>query len=296
MLATLLLPPLSRASVSSARTIWSSSTGGITHALHHALHGRQHSLSAASLEEICNTAIPSSEPERSIAAFVARPTAPRDGTLPVLLLLHEFFGLSASIVGKAQLLSDELGCAVIAPDTFRGVTTSFVPRAIWLALTTPQARVDADLDDVVAWAQGQPSLDPSRLAVMGFCYGGGKAIRYTTASKPEAATVIFYGSPLSDAEALARLRAPVCALYGAQDVQFPARTIAAFKAALEVAEVKHEVVCYEGVGHAFWSDADQIKNKEMPQLEAYRVATSFLSTFFEPDQRINGPDKSSLSS
>ena len=67
-------------------------------------------------------------------------------------MLHEFFGLSESIVGKAQGLADELGCLCIAPDCFRGETTTFIPKAIWLALTTPQERVNADLDSVLRWA------------------------------------------------------------------------------------------------------------------------------------------------
>eukprot|EP00966_Prymnesium_polylepis_P299858 6929484-Prymnesium_polylepis.1 len=44
---------------------------------------------------------------------------------------------------------------------------------------------------------------------MGFCYGGGKAIRYTTEVRPSAATVIYYGSPVSDVAALSKLKAPV---------------------------------------------------------------------------------------
>lgn len=60
-----------------------------------------------------------------------------------------------------------------------------------------QERVNDDLDSVVAWAGQQPDVDISRLAVMGFCYGGGKAIRYSATRGNAAATVVFYGSPVS---------------------------------------------------------------------------------------------------
>lgn len=162
----------------------------------------------ASLEDLANTRIPGRE-GHEILSYVARPgSAPEDADLPVLIMLHEFFGLNPSIVDKAQLFADELECVVVAPDMFRGTSTSFIPKAIWLAATTPQDRVNDDLDDVVSWARAQ-KLDTKRLAVMGFCLGGGKALRYTTGRRPDAATCVWYGQPLTEAYELGMLRAPV---------------------------------------------------------------------------------------
>jgi len=152
-----------------------------TAALHHVFDGPAVLRTSQQLEELTNVRIPGSGGTHEILAYAARPSsAPAGKRLPVLLLLHEFFGLNGAIVEKANGLAEDLNCVVIAPDTFRGVTTSFVPRAIWLALTTPQSRVNDDLDDVVRWAARQEYADTRKLAVMGFCYGGGKAIRYTT--------------------------------------------------------------------------------------------------------------------
>ena len=263
-------------SLRSVRPLWASAT----HALHHVFEAPGARLNSAQLEELSNAAIPSSEAGRDVLAFVARPANPPARPLPILVMIHEFFGLSDSIASKAQLLADELDCFVVAPDTFRGITTSFIPQAIWLALTTPQARVNADLEDVITWAGKQSGVDGKRVAVMGFCYGGGKAIRYTTEVRPTAATVIYYGSPLMDSQVLAKLRAPVCAVYGTQDAQFPQRTVDGFKAALEEADVEHEVVSYYGVGHAFWTDVAQIEDEQMPQIAAYRLTTNFLRNFY----------------
>lgn len=49
---------------------------------------------------------------------------------------------------KAQGLAEDLNCTVIAPDTFRGTLTDFTSKAMWLALTTPQDRVNDDLDAI----------------------------------------------------------------------------------------------------------------------------------------------------
>ena len=114
--------------------------------------------------------------------------------------------MNPSIVEKAKGLADDLGCEVVAPDIFRGQNTDFIPKAIWLALTTPQDRVDEDLDAVCAYLEDSAGdKGKGKLAVMGFCLGGGKAIRYTTERRPEAATVIFYGSPLTDVNGLRKL-------------------------------------------------------------------------------------------
>ena len=105
----------------------------LAHALHHLLEPLPPTtslLSASSLDELTNAAAPRAEGE--IKLFAARPAAgivPDGQPLPVLCLLHEFWGLSPSICEKAQGLADELGCLVVAPDTFRGVT--YIPRHLF---------------------------------------------------------------------------------------------------------------------------------------------------------------------
>ena len=76
---------------------------------------------------------------------------------------------------------------------------------------------------------------------MGFCYGGGKAIRYTTQCRQDAATVIFYGSPVTDVDELKRLKAPVCGIYGKNDAQFSKALLDNFQSALNEANVKNDV-------------------------------------------------------
>jgi carboxymethylenebutenolidase len=261
---------------------------------------------SVSLEELTNTRIPG--PPRSgieILAYVAKPSnyngKPCLSPPHVLILIHEFFGLSKSIVDKAEALASDLGCVVIAPDTFRGTVTRFIPKAIWLALTTPQDRVNDDLDAICSYIDagnlfsGLPEQDDKeetntnntpaknggyKVAVMGFCYGGGKAIRYTTQRKNDAATVIFYGSPVTNTDDLRKLRAPVCAVYGRNDAQFSMTMLEEFQAALNEAKVDNTVRIYDEVGHAFWKDMEQIKRGEEPQTSAYKHCTDFLRQFF----------------
>jgi carboxymethylenebutenolidase len=174
LLVLLLLPSTHSIAL---RAAWGRAVGVVAPVVHHIVE--PHQLQSTTLDRLTNVAIPSDE-GREVLAFAARPADGSTGPRPVLVLLHEFFGLSESIVDKAQGLADELGCLVVAPDVFRGVTTDFIPRAIWLALSTPQLRVNADVDAVLRWAAAQDDVDAERVAVMGFCFGGGKAIGYTT--------------------------------------------------------------------------------------------------------------------
>jgi carboxymethylenebutenolidase len=226
------------------------------------------------LEEFVNTKIPSSD-SGYILAYVAEP--PKNSSDGLLILIHEFFGLNESICRKADALSNVLQCRVVAPDTFRGTSTNFIPKAIWLALSTPQERVNRDLNSVVEYYR-----DHDKLAVMGFCYGGGKAIRYAIQEQPNAATVVFYGNPVTDVKDLKKLNGPVCGVYGRDDVQFPIKLLENFQDALEEANVKNEVKIYDGVGHAFWKNMEQIEQGDEPQASAYRQCTKFLNDFFGP--------------
>ena len=81
-----------------------------------------------------------------------------------------------------------------------------------------------DRDEVVsrlnATAQYANSLPAAQdtLAVIGFCWGGSTSFAYAAAQPNLSAAVVYYGSSPS-AEALARIQAPVLALYGGDDAR-----------------------------------------------------------------------------
>ena len=191
-----------------------------------------------------------------VRAFVARPSAP--GPHPAVVMIHEFWGLKPDIVGKAQALADE-GYVVIAPDAMRGGSTSSIPRAIFQVSTTKPAQVDADLDAVFAWAAQQPEIMPDKIAVLGFCFGGGAALRYSVDSGKPAATVLFYGTPIADPELIKHLGGPVLGVFGGADVTISEDRVRAMERALNAAGVKNEIGIYPGQPHAFVSDVATIR-------------------------------------
>jgi carboxymethylenebutenolidase len=207
-----------------------------------------------------------------VALYLARPTG--EGPFPTVVMLHEFWGLNEELIAKAELLASE-GYLVVAPDTFRGGSTSWLPRAIYQSLSTPQARIDEDLDAVHAWLLEHPDVDPARIAVMGFCYGGRAALRYSLHNPTLAATAVFYGRPVTDVERLRQLRGPVLGVFGSADRQIPVSEVRAFDEALSQAGVRHQVSLYEGQGHAFVSSVEAIREGGAP-LRAWNELIGFL--------------------
>jgi carboxymethylenebutenolidase len=224
------------------------------------------------LGSIADSIIPGANGAPDVLAYVAKPEG--DGPFPAVIMIHEFYGLNESIIGKAEGLSQE-GYYVVAPDTFRGSTTSWIPRAIYQVITTEQENVNADLDSVYGWLESQPEVDPDRIAIVGFCYGGRTSLLYSLHNSRLAATVVFYGSPVTDPETLQQLPGPVLGIFGGVDRSIPLDEVRAFEEGLEAAGISHEITVYEDQPHAFVTDMESIRAGGV-QGEAWAQMLSFL--------------------
>ncbi len=212
-------------------------------------------LGGQRINAVTNTVIPGSGGP-DVRAYVARPTG--GGPYPAVIMIHEFYGINASILSKAEGLAAE-GYVVVAPDTFRGSTTAWIPRAIYQVITSKPEQVNSDLDSVYAWLETQPEVDPKRVAVMGFCYGGRTALVYSLHNNRLAATAVFYGQPETDPAVLKTLPGPVLGIFGGADTSIPQEDVQAFDRGLAAAGVPHQVTVYPGQPHAFVHDMDSIR-------------------------------------
>ncbi|HNB88341.1 MAG TPA: dienelactone hydrolase family protein [Anaerolineales bacterium] len=208
------------------------------------------------LDALVNTTIPGLNGGPDVRAYVAKPEG--EGPFPTVIMIHEFYGLRESIVGKADFLAKE-GYLVIAPDTFRGSTTSWIPRAIYQVINTKPEDVNTDLDSVYAWLETQSDVDAGRIAILGFCYGGRTSLVYSLHNSKLAATVIFYGSPETDPEVLKSLPGPVLGIFGGADQSISVEEVDQFDKALTIANIQHEITVYDGQPHAFVENVEGIQ-------------------------------------
>ena len=210
----------------------------------------------------------------TLRGYLAVP--PGGGRHPSVVMIHEFYGLNESIVRKADLLAQE-GFVVLAPDAYRGKSTALVPRAIWLTVTTPRERIDADIDAAYAFLTTQQSVDAQRSGVVGFCFGGTQALRLGTRNPNLAANVIFYGSGLvTSPEGLGVLgqSGPVLGIFGERDSSIPLQEVEAFEQAMQQREITNTVTVYPGVGHAFVSY--EALDEPGPARQAWEEMLAFL--------------------
>lgn len=218
-----------------------------------ALDGRG---STQRLDSVANTTIPGAGGP-PVRAYVAKPATP--GPHPVVVMIHEFWGLNPDIVSKADLLAQE-GYLVVAPDVFRGSATGYVPKAIYQVISTPADEINQDLDAVIAWSASQLEADPKRVGIAGFCFGGRSSLLYSLHNPTLQATAVFYGEPVTDPTRLAKLEGPVLGIFGEADVSIPLENVKAFEAALKQAGVESTVTVYPDQPHAFVKNAEGIKS------------------------------------
>jgi carboxymethylenebutenolidase len=210
------------------------------------------SLGGDSAEQYTNVSY-TAEDGTTLRAYVTQPPDSDDTALPAVIMVHEWWGLNAEIVEMADMLAEE-GYVVLAPDTYRGNLASTVPGALFLRISAPRERVDSDMQAAYDYLAADGRVDASRIGVIGFCYGGGVALRHALANGEIVATVNLYGDTVDDPAgfgALLESGAPVLGIFGAEDQQIPVVEAEAFDAALDAASIPNEVTIYPGVGHAF---------------------------------------------
>lgn len=227
--------------------------------------------------ELTNVTYPG-EDGVTLHAYLAEPEEP--GTYPGIILIHEWWGLNEGIIVLADALADE-GYVVLAVDAYRGEVTNQVPRAIVLRTTTPQEQIFADVDAGFAYLQSLPNVNLDKLASMGFCFGGGQSLQLgMRQSEDLALTVMYYGSVVTDLEALRPLKDSqgVLGIFGEEDQQIFVEDVLEFEAAMNTLEIENEITIYEDVGHAFLNE----ENYDEPGAagEAWKQTLEFLEREF----------------
>lgn len=191
---------------------------------------------------------------RTVNTFVVYPEVSRKA--PVVVLIHEIFGLSDWAKSMADQIAAE-GYIVVAPDLLSGMgtggggTDSFAgdTDAVMKAVSGLSAdQVTSDLDAVADYGLKLPAAN-GKLAVTGFCWGGGKTFAFATHRKGLSGAFVFYGPP-PDTAAMKGISAPVYGFYAGNDERIDA-TIPDTTAAMKAAGKRYEPVTYAGAGHGF---------------------------------------------
>lgn len=190
---------------------------------------------------------------RKLQCFVVYPE--KKEKAPVVLVIHEIFGLTDWVMSLADQLA-EAGCIAIAPDLLSGDapgggrTKDFPSGGVREAISKiPRERITSDLNAAAEYGLKLPASN-GNLAVTGFCWGGTESFRFATNRSDLRAVYSFYGTTQSDPVPVARIAAPVYGFYAENDSRVNA-TIPDAEKAMKAAGKTYEPVIFEGGGHGF---------------------------------------------
>ena len=191
--------------------------------------------------------------DRTVKAFVVYPEA-KEKT-PVVLVVHEIFGLTDWVKGLCDELAEN-GVIAICPDLLSGQSyAGDADGAVKAISALPREQVKADLDATANYALTKiPSAD-GKLAICGFCWGGGWAFGYANENTKLKAAYSFYGPAPDAAEEIKDIPCPVFGFYAGNDERVNA-TIPKAEQLMKAAGKKYEPVTYNGAGHGFMRDGE----------------------------------------
>jgi dienelactone hydrolase len=178
----------------------------------------------------------------------------RAGRRPGVLVVHEWWGLNDYIRRRARMLA-ELGYTALAADMYGEGRTAGTPdeagklmNAVLGDMKTGEARFRA----AYARLQGDDTVDPERIAAIGYCFGGAVVLHAARVGMPLRGVVSFHGALGSfHRPAPGSVAAKILVCHGAADALVPDAEVAAFKQEMDQAKADYRFLAYPGALHGF---------------------------------------------
>lgn len=196
-----------------------------------------------------------------VSAYLARPDAADAG--PAVLVCHENRGLTPHIQDVARRFANA-GYVALAPDLLsrEGGTSSLDADAVPGALIRAGAeRHVSDFSAGFDYLRSLDFVDGERIAMNGYCFGGGITWQAATEIPRLKATAAFYG-PAPDLDKVPSIKPAVFGVYAELDQRITG-AMPALREALTATDVHHRLTVYPGVDHAFHNDtSDRYKQAQ----------------------------------
>lgn len=214
--------------------------------------------------------------------------------MPVIIVLHEVFGLTDSTRNTADEIA-AMGYIAITPDMLSGLGpngggsgtfTEAEHRGADVLTGRTDNSVNSDIDAWANYGLKLPQAD-GKFAIVGLSWGGGAAFRYaadTTRADlmgvfvfydvgPPAETQRYDGAPKSIS--VDKIKVPVYGFYGSTDTRATS-SVQATKGAMAAAGKVYEPVIYEGADHAFMRVGEMPDAKNQANVEAVKASLARL--------------------
>jgi dienelactone hydrolase len=218
---------------------------------------------------------------RGYLAYDDKVKEPRPG----VILVHEWWGLTDHMKALTREIA-ELGYVALAIDMYgKGVVTDKSDEASKLAGQFKddklrRERAKAGYDALLA----TNLVDKSRVAAIGFCFGGTTVLHMAYSGLDLAGVVSFHGSLVPPGEADAgKIKAKILVLHGADDPLVSAESIAKFQEGVRKAKADWQMMYYGGAVHSFTNPgADKAGNAAVKyDTRADKRSRTHMKAFFD---------------
>ncbi|MGY5143831.1 MAG: dienelactone hydrolase family protein [Candidatus Nitrosopumilus sp. bin_32a] len=180
------------------------------------------------------------------SGYLARPVD--DGNYPGVVMIHEWWGLNANIKEMADKLASH-GYVVLAVDLYDGKVATTSDQARQLITSFNSESGIQNMNSAVSLLSDNYSTNT--IGSIGWCFGGGQSLNLALDNDEMDATVIYYGSLVTDTEDLSSIDWPVLGIFAGLDKGIPVATVNEFESALNEVGVENQIYIYDGVDHAF---------------------------------------------
>ena len=192
-----------------------------------------------------------------------------------IVVIQEWWGLNDWIKQQADHFAKE-GYVALAPDLYRGKSTSDPTEAHELMRGLPEDRAMADLRGAYDYLRKRNDVDPSRIAVIGWCMGGGYALMLGIDEPKLAGIVMNYGHLVTDPKTIRSIQPPILGNFGAEDRGIPPADVREFDSVLKAAGKKADIKIYGGAGHGFMNPNNKEGYVPTATEDAWKRIDSFL--------------------
>jgi carboxymethylenebutenolidase len=201
-----------------------------------------------------------------VDGFLARPLLHKPA--PALVLLHGYRGVDEAQRAVTRKFA-AAGFVCLSPDLFEGKISRNPVTSAYLKTSLDIERAVQKAIDSVDYLRSLPFVGKRKIALSGFCMGGGLALYGLARSDKFAAGVIFYQSLFPDPAELKSIQAPLQCHYGTNDHNTTQAEIDMFRETLEACGKKFEIHMYEEASHGFLNSGG--KKSEIDRLASDRA-------------------------
>lgn len=191
---------------------------------------------------------------------------------PGVLVVHEWWGHNDYVRRRARMLAEQ-GYTALAVDMYGDGKQADHPEDAKKFMMEAISRAEVAkrrFDAAHELLKNHPTTDPSKIAAIGYCFGGGVVLHMARLGADLDGVASFHGNLATETPAQpGAVKADILVLHGADDPLVPAEQLESFEKEMDAAGASYQIIVYPGALHAFTNPAATENGKKFGLPLAY---------------------------